>query len=90
MRAATKLTKSLRPFYLNPIGTLLNLHLAQFIAAVDKAGHHRTIRIEFVTRITRHNAIFCVCLAGLMTDRSIFRIFPNERHVARFPTFVES
>jgi hypothetical protein len=90
MRAATKLTRALRPFSLNPIGTFLKHHLAQFVAAVDRAGHHGTIRIEFVTRITPPDAISRVCLAGFMTDRSIFRILPDERHAASFPTFVKS
>jgi hypothetical protein len=35
MRAATKLTRALRPFSLNPTGTLLRRHLAHFVAAVD-------------------------------------------------------
>ncbi len=36
MRAAIKLTRALRPFSLNPTGTLLRRHLAHFVAAVDK------------------------------------------------------
>ncbi len=36
MRAASQLTRALRPFSLNPTGTLLRRHLAQFVAAVDK------------------------------------------------------
>jgi hypothetical protein len=35
MRAATQLTRALRPFSLNPTGTLLRRHLAHFVAAVD-------------------------------------------------------
>ena len=38
MRSATQLTKALRPFSLRPTGTLLSRHLAQFVAADDRAA----------------------------------------------------